>query len=160
VRLRADSRLDDEAQLLLRLGNDRDPVMALRLALLSAPLYRVVRGYERAGAVTVSALVVNDDREAAVLAKGEGYEAFGLASVRRLRSLGYELVATEIVDDGLPLPFSNRHVDVIVCTYPESEELYEPTLPKADRKRVREQVLPAYEAALEAFEPRHQIEEE
>ncbi|MDA8185499.1 MAG: hypothetical protein M0035_13950 [Actinomycetota bacterium] len=72
MRLRADSRLDDEAQLLLRLGNDRDPAMALRQALLSAPLYRVVRGYERAGAVTVSVLVVNDDREAAVLAKGEG----------------------------------------------------------------------------------------
>ena len=117
--------------------------MALRQARLSAPLYRNVPGYEAAGAVTVSTLIMVDRSDAEVLAGGEGYETFGLATVGRLRGLGYEVVATDVFDDGVPVPFSERHVDVLVCRYPEGQGLYEPELAKAARKKVREQLLPS-----------------
>ena len=54
-----------------------------------------------------------DRSDAEVLAGGEGYETFGLATVGRLRGLGYEVVATDVFDDGVPVPFSERHVDVL-----------------------------------------------
>lgn len=128
--------------------------MALRQALLSAPLYRNFPGYEAAGAVTVSTFIVAGQSDAEDLAAGEGYETFGLAAVGRLRGLGYEVVATDVFEDGVPVPFSDRHVDVVVCRYPEGQGLYEPALPKAARKKVREELLPLYKAALNAFEPR------
>ncbi len=66
VVLRADRRVDDGAQLLLRMNDDRDVGNALKLSLDNAPAYRVLPGFERSGALAVScfAVAVADEIEA------------------------------------------------------------------------------------------------
>ena len=50
VVVRADGRIGDDEQLLLRMNNDSDVVNALKLALANAPAYRAVPGFEQSGA--------------------------------------------------------------------------------------------------------------
>lgn len=70
VVVREDRRVDADEQLLLRMNDDRDVTNALKLALADAPAYRVLPGFERAGAVAVSCFAVADDIEAQIVVRG------------------------------------------------------------------------------------------
>ncbi|MDA8331748.1 MAG: hypothetical protein M0027_11225 [Candidatus Dormibacteraeota bacterium] len=115
VAVRADRRIGDGEQLLLRMNNDSDVVNALKLALADAPAYRVVPGFERSGALTVSCFAVADEVEAQIVVRGTRWSWYGLARAGDLRALGCHLVATDIFDGDDLMPLSDRHVDVIVC---------------------------------------------
>ena len=157
VRPRGDTRLTDQTQLLVRFNDDHDPAMALRNALRDAALYRSVPGYETAGALTISVFIVADEREAQVLSAGTGQSLYGLATVEHLRGHGYDVVATDIEEDGVPTPFSDRHADVIVAAYPPDLPLYDARLQPAQRRHIRASLLEQYTAALRAFDPRHRV---
>ena len=111
--------------------------MALRSALRDAALYRAVPGYEAPGAITVSVFVVRDQREAEILTEGIGQSRYGLATAGALRVLGYGVVGTDVEEDGVPIPFCERHADVIVSAYPEHEVPYSDRLSPAVRRAIR-----------------------
>ena len=52
------------------MNDDRDVSNALRLALADAPAHRVVPGFERSGALTVSCFAVADEIEAQIVVRG------------------------------------------------------------------------------------------
>ena len=131
--------------------------MALRNALRDVGLYRVLAGYEVTGAITISAFIVVDEREARVLTAGVGQSLYGLATVGTLRGRGYDVVATDVEEDGFLIPFSDRHVDVVVAPYPEDLPAYDDRLRPAERRMVRARLLADYEAALRAFDPRKRV---
>lgn len=160
VRPRADARLTDHTQLLVRFNDDHDPAMTLRNALRDAALYRTVPGYQTSGAITISVFIVADQREAQVLTAGIGQSLYGLATVGQLRHHGHDVVATDIEEDGVLAPFSDRHADVIVAPYPHELPPYDQHLPPAERKRIRALLLDQYTTALRIFDPRHHLPEE
>lgn len=131
--------------------------MALRNALRDVGLYRVLPGYEGTGAITISCFIVIDEREARVLTAGVGQSLYGLATVGALRERGYDAVPTDIEEDGALIPFSDRHVDVVVGRYPQDLPGYDERLRPAERRAVRARLLPDYETALRAFDPRKPI---
>jgi hypothetical protein len=116
--LRANRRIEDADQLLLRMNDDRDVTSALKLALADAPAYGVVPGFEAIGAVAVSCFAVASSLEAEIIVRCSRWTMYGLASVARLKGLGCTVVATDVYDGDELLPLSDRHVDVIVCPYP------------------------------------------
>lgn len=104
--------------------------------------------------------IVADEREARVLTAGLGQSLYGLATVAQLRSHGYDIVATDIDEDGVLAPFSDRHADVIVAPYPHDLPPYDQHLTPAERKRIRALLLDPYNAALRIFDPRHHVPDE
>ncbi|MDA8303242.1 MAG: hypothetical protein M0005_17285 [Actinomycetota bacterium] len=88
VVVRADHRIDDGDQLLLRMTQDSDVVNALKLALANAPAYRVIPGFERSGALSVNSFAVADEIEAQIVVRGTRWSWYGLAHVNELRALG------------------------------------------------------------------------
>lgn len=160
VRPRADSRLTDQTRLLVRFNDDHDPAMALRNALRDAALYRSVPGYEPSGAITISVFIVADEREAQVLTVGTGQSLYGLVTVGAVRERGYDVVATDVEEDGTPIPFSDRHADVIVSAYPQDLAPYDERLRPAQRKHIRAMLLGQYDAALRMFDPRREVSDE
>lgn len=72
--------------------------------------------------------IVADEREAQVLTGGTGQSMYGLATVGELRRHGYEVVATDVEEDGVRTPFSDRHADVIVAAYPDDLPRYDERL--------------------------------
>ncbi len=153
VVVRADHRIDDGDQLLLRMNEDSDVANALKLALANAPAYRVIPGSERSGALTVSCFAVANEIEAQIVVRGTRWSWYGLARVNDLRALGCDLVASDVFDDEDLLPLSDRHVDVIVCPYPPGRADYA-TLTKAERSSLRASLADRFTAVLRAFDPR------
>jgi hypothetical protein len=153
VVVRADHRIDDSDQLLLRMNEDSDVVNALKLALANAPAYRVIPGFERSGALTVSCFAVANEIEAQIVVRGTRWSRYGLARVSDLRALGCDLVATDVFDGPDLLPLSDRHVDVIVGPYPAGTAGYA-TLTKAERSSLRVSLGDRFTAVLRAFDPR------
>lgn len=80
---RPDRVLDDDAQLLVRFGQDVDVAQALRVALAALPLYRQVPGLEHAGAVCVSTFIVRDDADARAILVDTVWDHHGLCPVGR-----------------------------------------------------------------------------
>lgn len=156
--VRADQRIDDAQQLLLRMNDDLDVGNALKLSLAEALAYRAVAGFETSGAVSVSCFAVGDDVEAQIVVRGTRWAAYGLARVATLRSLGCELVATDVYDGDDRLPLSDRHVDVIVCPYPAGVAPYA-NLTKSERARLRARLEARFAAVLRSFDPRRTVEE-
>lgn len=151
--VRDDRRIEDGEQLLVRMNDDRDVANALKLALANAPAYRVVPGFERSGALTVSCFAVADEIEAQIVVRGTRWFWYGLARASDLRALGCDLVGTDVFDGDDLLPLSDRHVDVIVCPYPSVTADYA-TLTKAERSVLRGSLGDRYAAVLRAFDPR------
>ncbi|MGH8997763.1 MAG: hypothetical protein ACRDY7_00020 [Acidimicrobiia bacterium] len=143
--------------MLVRFNDDHDPAMALRNALRDVGLYKVLPGYEATGAITISCFIVTDEREARVLTAGVGQSLYGLTTAGALHERGYDVVATDIEEDGSLIPFSDRHVDLVVGEYPPDLPGYDEGLRPAERRAVRARLLPNYEAALRAFDPRKPI---
>jgi len=135
VVVRADRRIGDDEQLLLRMNNDSDVVNALKLALANAPAYRVVPGFEQSGALTVSCFAVVDEIEAQIVVRGTRWSWYGLTRVGDL---------------------SDRHVDVIVCPYPPGTGDYA-TLTKTGRSSLRASLEDRFTVVLRAFDPRRTI---
>ncbi|MHB8246113.1 MAG: hypothetical protein ACYDGN_12320 [Acidimicrobiales bacterium] len=148
-----DRRISDSAQLLVRMNDDRDVANALKLALADAPAYRIVPGFERSGALTVSCFAVADEVEAQIVVRGTRWSWYGLSRVSDLRALGCQLVATNVFDGDDLLPLSDRHVDVIVCPYPPEMADYA-TLTKTERSSLRASLADRFTAVLRAFDPR------
>lgn len=101
--------------------------------------------------------IVADEREAQVLTGGTGQPMYGLATVGDLRRHGHEVVATDVEEDGVLTPFSDRHADVIVAAYPDDLPAYDERLRPAERKRIRALLLERNDAALRDFDPRHEV---
>ena len=80
------------------------------------------------------------------------WDHFGLSRVGPLREAGYEVVGTDIKEDGVLIPHSRRHAHVVVCSCPKGLEVYD-DLSREDRRSLREQLLPAYDATLRRFDP-------
>jgi hypothetical protein len=156
VVMRDDRRTRDDQQLLLRMNDDRDIGNVLKLALAFAPIYRVVPGFEPSGALTLSCFAVADELEAQIVVRGSRWSAYGLTSAGQLRKLGCELVATDIFDGEDLMPLSDRHLDVLVCAYPSGLADYA-SLNKAERARVRDELLVPFAAVLRSFDPRRSI---
>ncbi|MEX2620013.1 MAG: hypothetical protein WD250_07325 [Egibacteraceae bacterium] len=129
----------------------------MRRCLRDAALYRTLPGYDAAGAITISVFIVADEREAQVLTAGLGQSLYGLATVAELRRHRYDLVATDVEEDGVLTPFSDRHADVIVAAYPDHLPPYDQRLRPAERKLIRALLLDPYNAALRVFDPRQQV---
>lgn len=158
VEIRQDPRIRSDSQLLLRFNRDADPRIVLRNSLSSAPDYRVLPGYESAGAVVVSCFLVTGRVEAEVIVRGTRWSYYGLASIGDVEALGCQVVATDITDEDGPIPLSELHVDVIVGVYPPGVGEYD-QLPRAERARVLEQQLPRFERVLRTFDPRQLLED-
>jgi hypothetical protein len=150
---RPDRDVSDDDQILVRFGRDADVAQALRVALGASPLYRAVPGYERAGAVCVSAFLVDDEADAVAILADTVWEHYGLTSAGALRAARYDLIGTDIEDDGELIPHSDRHVDVVVCPYPDGFAPYD-QLGRADRRTLRQELADAYGDALQCFDPR------
>ncbi|MGH9106236.1 MAG: hypothetical protein ACRDZX_10445 [Acidimicrobiales bacterium] len=150
---RPDRAVSDDAQLVVRFGRDVDEAQALRLALVASPLYKAVPGFERAGALCVSAFFVADEADAVALLEDTTWDHYGLATVGTLKEAGYDVVGTDIEDDGELIPHSERHVDVVVSAYPDGVAPYD-QLSRPDRRVIREQLLAHYAKALRCFDPR------
>ena len=88
VQLRTDTRVRDDAQLLVRFNDDADVANAPRLALADAHRYRVLPGYAEHGAVTVSVFLVTGTTEARTLTAGIGQHLFGLTDAATARAGG------------------------------------------------------------------------
>ena len=155
---RTDARIADDEQLLLRMNDDHDVVAALKLALAAADTYRAIPAFESTGAIAVSCFLVADDIEAEIVVRGTRWSVYGLAAVGRLRSLGFEVVATNVYDGDELLPFSDRHADVIVSPYPTGLARYS-QLPKAEQRRLRDTIQERFVDALRAFDPRRTVDE-
>jgi len=160
VRLRADERIHDDAQLLVRFNDDADVLNALRLALANAHLYRVLPGHTERCAITISVFLVSSLVEARALAAGVGQHLFGLATAGRIREAGYEVVATTLYQDGIPAPFAELHADVVVADYPGDLPAYTTELGRSIRRQIRERLLPTYARALHLFDPRYNVIQE
>jgi hypothetical protein len=150
---RPDRAVSDDAQLLVRFGRDFDEAQALRLALVASPLYRAVPGFERGGALCVSAFFVADKADAVALLVDTTWDHYGLATVGALKAAGYAVVATDIEDDGELIPHCERHVDVVGSAYPAGMASYD-QLGRPERRVIREQLLARYATALRCFDPR------
>lgn len=151
---RPDRVVADDAQLIVRFGRDVDVQNALRIALGVSGLYRVVPGYEASGAVCVSAFLVANEDEAVMLLTDTTWDHYGLCTAGVIRAAGYDIIGTDVETEGVLEPHSDVHVDIVVCPYPPSEPLYNEQLPPAERRRIRSQLLDAYDAALRVFDPR------
>ena len=123
------------------------------MALISSRLYRALPGYEDRGAVCVSAFLVVDESDARGLLRDVVWEHYGLSTAGAVRSVGYEVVGTDIEEDGQLIPFSDRHVDVVAAPYPMDIAPYD-DLSRSDRRALRENLAPEYQRALRLFDPR------
>jgi hypothetical protein len=155
--VRADRRVADAQQLLVRMNDDRDVGNALKLALAEAPAYRAVPGFEASGAVSVSCFAVADDTEAQIIVRGSRWSTYGLARVSALRALGCALVATDVYDGDDLLPLSDRHVDAIVCAYPAGVAPYA-ELTRVERAGLRANLHDTFGAVLRTFDPRRTVD--
>lgn len=153
IAVRDDRRISDDEQLLVRMNDDRDSANALKLALADAPAYRVVPGFERSGALTVSCFAVADEIEARIVVRGTRWSRYGLSRASDLRALGCQLIATNVFDGADLLPLSDRHIDVIVCPYPPEIADYA-TLTKQERSSLRASLADRFITVLRAFDPR------
>jgi hypothetical protein len=159
VIFRLDRAISDNSQVLVRFGRDVDVPQALRVALGASPLYRVLPGFERAGAVCVSAFIVRDEAEAVAILADTVWDHYGLATAGTLRRAGYQIIGTDIEDEGELIPHSDRHVDVVVCPYPGTIAVYD-QLSRAERRTIRERLARPYEQALRLFDPRRGLNRE
>jgi len=100
VRARADARVNDDRYLLVRFNDDVDVPNVVRLARADAHLYRVLPGYEAAGALTLSVFLVSGAAEARTLTAGLGQTRFGLTTAGHVRGAGFDVVATTVLEDG------------------------------------------------------------
>ncbi|MGH9039109.1 MAG: hypothetical protein ACRDZ3_02655 [Acidimicrobiia bacterium] len=107
---RPDRDVGDAQQLLVRFGQDTDVAQALRLALISSRLYRALPGYEHGGAVCVSAFLIEDEADAQRMLSDVLWQSYGLSTAGAIRSFGYDVIGTDIEEDGELIPFSDRHV--------------------------------------------------
>lgn len=156
---RPDRDIGDAQQLLVRFGQDTDVAQALRLALINSRLYRSLPGYEDRGAVCVSAFLVEDELDGRRLLRDVMWDHYGLSTAGAIRSVGYDVVGTDIEEDGELIPFSDRHVDVVVAPYPTGISPYD-DLSRSDRRALRENLAPAYQRALRLFDPRRRTWDE
>ncbi len=107
----------------------------------------------------VSAFIVIDEADAVAILADTVWDHYGLATAGTLRRAGYQIIGTDIEDEGELIPHSDRHVDVVVCSYPEALALYD-QLSRAERRAVRERLALPYERALRLFDPRHGLNQE
>lgn len=159
VIFRPDRAVSDDSQVLVRFGRDVDVPQALRAALGTSPLYRVLPGSERAGAVCVSAFIVSDEADAVAVLADTVWDHYGLATAGTLRRAGYQIIGTDIEDEGELIPHSDRHVDMVVCPYPEALAVYD-QLSRAERRALRERLARPYEQAFRLFDPRRGLNQE
>jgi hypothetical protein len=156
---RPDRDIGDAQQLLVRFGQDTDVAQALRLALISSGLYRALPGYEDRGAVCLSAFLVENESDARRMLSDVVWERYGLSTAGAIRSVGYDVIGTDIEEDGELLPFSDRHVDVVVAAYPTGIPPYD-DLSRPDRRALRDNLAPEYQRALRLFDPRRGADDE
>jgi hypothetical protein len=155
---RPDRVVEDAQQLLVRFGQDADVAQALRLALISSHLYGEIPGYEPLGAICVSAFLVESESEARTMLEDVIWGHYGLATAGAIRSAGYEVIGTDIEEDGELIPLSDRHVDVVVAAYPDGLAPYD-DLTRHERRAVREALITVYERALRLFDPRREADD-
>lgn len=129
------------------------------MALISSRLYRSLPGYEDGGAVCVSAFLVVDESDARRLLRDVIWAHYGLSTAGAIRSVGYDVIGTDIEEDGELIPFSDRHVDVVVAAYPGGIAPYD-DLARSDRRALRESLAPEYQRALRLFDPRRGTDDE
>jgi hypothetical protein len=156
---RPDRVIDDTRQLLVRFGQDTDVDQALRLALIGSQLYRDVPGHEEHGAICVSAFLVESESDARGMLKDVVWAHYGLATAGVIRSAGYAVIGTDIEEDGELIPFSDRHVDVVVAAYPDGISPYA-DLTRSERRALRENLAGEYRRALRLFDPRRGADSE
>lgn len=150
---RPDRVIQDAQQLLVRFGQDTDVAQALRLALIGSHLYRDVPGYEEGGAICVSAFLVQSESDAQTMLEDVVWAHYGLSTAGAIRAVGYVVIGTDIEEDGELIPFSERHVDVVVAAYPHGISPYA-DLARPERRALRENLAPEYQRALRLFDPR------
>lgn len=156
---RPDRGIRNAQQLLVRFGQDTDVAQALRLALIGSHLYRALPGYEDCGAICVSAFLVENESDARRLLRDVVWEHYGLSTAGAIRSVGYDVIGTDIEEDGELIPFSDRHVDVVVAAYPTGIASYD-ELSRSDRRALRENMAPEYQRVLRLFDPRRRADDE
>jgi hypothetical protein len=116
-------------------------------------LYGEIPAYEVQGAVCVSAFLVESESDARTMLEDVIWGHYGLATAGTIRSAGYEVIGTDIEEDGALIPLSDRHVDVVVAAYPAGLAPYA-DLTRQERRALREALVTAYERALRLFDPR------
>ena len=62
----------------------------------------------------VSAFIVSDEADAVAILADTVWDHYGLATAGTLRRAGYQIIGTDIEDEGELIPHSDRHVDVVV----------------------------------------------
>lgn len=153
VRLDTARTLANDAQVLVRLGLDRNPRQALGLAARKAPLYAAFPGATAGGLVCVSVWAVSDERQLEQLVAEFTWHDVGLTTAGTVRSHGFAVLATDVFVEGQPTLFNEWHHDVVVGNYPSGLAAYN-ELGKEGKNVLASELLDPFTRLLRLFDPR------
>lgn len=157
VSLRADEpRLDDDRNLVLRLGTDGDVDQTIRSSLGHYLAYADVLtelSLPGGGALTLSVYLLDPGRSPSEFRTGPLQRAYRTTSVGAGRSAGVPIWATDVEVEGRPVAMSNCHLDLVVSL--DSDVLPDTyaAAGKAERRRLRDLLRPRFEYVLGLFGP-------
>jgi hypothetical protein len=157
VSLRVDDpRVNDDAQLLLRLGTDSDVDQTIKASLGHYVSYADVLGelgLPGVGALTLSVYLLEPGRSPGEFRAGPFQRAYRTTSVGRVREAEVPLWATDIAVEGTPLANCADHFDLVVSTDDDMlPDLYA-AAGRAERRRLRDVLRPGFEHVFAVFDP-------
>jgi hypothetical protein len=155
VSLRTDERrLADDRQVVLRLGTDADVDQTMRSSLGHYFSYGEVLaqlGLPGAGALTLSAYLLESSRSPADFRVGPFQRAYRTTTIGAVRVAGVPIWATDVAVEGRPLPMSEFHLDLVVSVESEVLPAAYAAAGKAERRRLRDLLRPRFEHVLALF---------
>jgi len=157
VLLRVDERrLGDDQSIVLRLGTDADVDQTIRSSLGHYFSYAEVLaelGLQGAGALTLSVYLLESGRSAVDFRAGPFQRAYRTTTVGAARAAGVPIWATDVFVEGVPLPMSDQHLDLVVSIHTEVLPDAYAEADKAERRRLRVLLRPRFEHVLALFGP-------
>lgn len=151
-----DDRVNDDAQLLLRLGTDADVDQTIKASLGHYLSYGSVLGdlgLHGGGALTLSVYLLGPGRSPAEFRAGPFQRAYRTTTVGRVRAAEVPLWATDIAVEGAPLTNSSDHFDLVVSTADDVLSDAYAAAGRAERRQLRDVLRPRFEHVLAVFDP-------
>ncbi len=155
VSLRADVRLADDAQLLLRLGTDANVDQTIKASLGHYLSYASVLdelGLPGAGVLTLSVYLLEVGHDPVDFRAAPFQRYYRTTSVGRARAADVPIWATDVAVEGRPLAMSAHHFDLVVSTTVDVLPDVYAAADRAERRRLRDLLRPGFEHVLEVFD--------
>lgn len=151
-----DDRMNDDAQLLLRLGTDADVDQTIKASLghyLSYAGVLAELGMPGADALTLSVYLLGPERSPAEFRAGPFQRAYRTTTIARVRAAEVPLWATDVAVEGASLSNSADHFDLVVSTADDVLPDAYAAAGKGERRRLRDVLRPRFEHVLAVFDP-------